>query len=292
MTKILITGTNSFLGKNFIRHSKYKDVDEISLLERKPEEINFYQYKIVIHLAAIVHQTNKISESSYYEINRDLCLRVAENAKKSGVKQFIFMSTVKVYGKNITNLYPLNEDSPCKPVDFYGKSKFEAELGLKKLENDNFVISIIRTPLVYGDGVKANMYSILKLVDKYSILPFGKVFNRRSFTFVENIVAYIDRIIEKKASGTFIAMDENPLSTTELINYISMFLGKKMHLFKVPDFLMKISYFVFPGIISRLYGSLEFDNRKTLEKLNFKPPYSSEEGIKRMVMAYRKSTSK
>lgn len=292
MVRVLITGSNSFIGRNYLSHSRYKEVEEISLMNNKPENINFSIFSTVIHLAAIVHQSKKIPESLYYEINRDLCLKVAENAKKSGVKHFIFLSTVKVYGNSSTSLEPLNEDSPCNPVDPYGKSKYEAEIGLKKLEDDKFTVSIIRTPLVYGDGVKANMYSIMKLVDKYSILPFGKVNNRRSFTFVENMVAFIDRIIEKKASGTFIAMDENPISTTELINGISTSLGKRIYLFKVPEILLKTFAYIFPGIVSRLYGSLEFNNHKTLEILEFKPPYKSEYGIKCMVEAYKLSARK
>jgi nucleoside-diphosphate-sugar epimerase len=292
MTKILITGANSFLGMNYIRLSKFKDVEEVSLLERNPDDVNFSSYTNIIHLAAIVHQSKKIPEKKYFQINRDLCLKVAGNAKKAGVENFIFLSTVKVYGKSSTNFEPLNEDSPCNPVDPYGESKYQAEIGLKKLEDDKFKVSIIRTPLVYGDGVKANMYNILKLVDRFSILPFGKVNNKRSFTFVDNIVAYIDRIIEKKAYGTFIAMDENPLSTTELIKGISTSLGKKIYLFKVPEFLLKTFGYIFPGIISRLYGSLEFNNHKTLERLNFKPPFTSEEGIMSMVEAYLKTKGK
>lgn len=90
MTKVLITGANSFVGTNFQFFSKYKDVEEISLFENKPEDINFGKYDVVLHLAAIVHQSKKIPESEYFNVNRDLCLRVAKNAKKAGIKQFVF----------------------------------------------------------------------------------------------------------------------------------------------------------------------------------------------------------
>jgi nucleoside-diphosphate-sugar epimerase len=289
MTKILIVGSQSFIGKNFLTYSKFRDVDEVSLIERRPEDIDFRGIDAVIHLAAIVHQFKKTPESEYYKINRDLCLKVAENAKKNGVKQFVFLSTFKVYGELIPPPVVLDENSPCQPIDAYGKSKYEAELGLKKLEDAGFVVSIVRTPLVYGVGVKANMRSLLNLVHKIPVLPFGKMTNNRCYTFVENLVAFIDRIIELNASGSFIAMDENPLSTTELVNYISKYFEKKVYLFKLPDVIIRFLAFFSPGTINSLYGSFESDNHKTLEKLNFRPPYSSQEGVKKMVLAFKRS---
>jgi len=231
MRKILITGANSFVGTNFIRFSLNNDIREISLFENNPDEIDFTSYNVVIHLVAIVHQSEQIQEAEYFRINRDLCLKVAERAKKGGVKQFIFLSTVKVYGEYNPVSGPWNEDSVCIPEDAYGKSKYEAEIALRKMEAKDFTVSIIRTPLVYGVGVKANMLSILRLVDRVSVLPLADVNNKRSFTSAENLVAFIDRIIERRASGIFIAMDEKPLSTTELVNLISKHLNRKVYLF-------------------------------------------------------------
>lgn len=287
MTKILITGANSFVGKNIIQYSEFRDVDEISLFDTKPEDINFTGIDIVIHLVAIVHQSRSIPEDEYFKINRDLCLQVAVYAKEAGVKQFIFLSTVKVYGEFIPNSGPWFEDSPCIPEDYYGKSKYEAELSLQKMGESDFIVSIIRTPLVYGVGVKANMLSILRLVDKFPILPLAKVNNKRSFTSAENLVAFIDRIIEKKASGVFIAMDEYPLSTTDLVKCIAKYLEKQIYLFKIPDLFVRFGAFLIPKIFDRLYGSFEMDNTRTLTKLDFRPPLSTEEGIRKMVEAYK-----
>jgi len=286
ISRILITGANSFVGTNFIRFSLNRNIDEISLLENRPEDLNFTKYDTIIHLVAIVHQSEQIQEDEYFKINRDLCLNVAQRAKEAGVKQFIFLSTVKVYGEYNPMSGPWNEDSVCKPDDSYGKSKYEAEIELRKMESPDFTISIIRTPLVYGVGVKANMLSILKLVDRFPFLPLGKVNNKRSFTSAENLVAFIDRIIEKRASGIFIAMDEKPLSTTELVRMISKYLNKKVWLFRMPGFLVNIGKSRIPKIFDRLYGSFEMDNSKTLKLLDFKPPLSSEEGIQRMVESY------
>ena len=216
-----------------------------------------------------------------------MCLRTARKAKKDGVNQFIFLSTVKVYGKYAEEEGPWNENSKCEPEDAYGKSKYAAELLLKELEDENFVVSIVRTPLVYGENVKANMRSIIKLVDKFPILPLAHVNNKRSFTSVENLVAYIDRIIEKKASGVFIAKDEDALSTTDLVKYISKYLEKKTLLFAIPNFLVKFFTFLYPKIFDRLYGSFEMENNQTLRQLDFAPPLSIEKGLEKMIKSYK-----
>ncbi len=286
MPKILITGSNSFVGRNYIYNSTNKFITEISLFNKKTEEIDFSCYDTVIHLVAIVHQSKRIPEAQYFKVNRDLCIRVAEQAKNAGVRQFIFLSTVKVYGQFKPGSGPWNEGSVCRPEDSYGKSKYEAEIALKKMETRDFTVSIIRTPLVYGVGVKANMLSILRLVDRFPILPLASINNKRSFTSAENLVAFIDRIIEIRASGVFIAMDQKPLSTTEIVNLISKYLNKKVYLFRMPDFIVKLGKRMMPSIFDRLYGSFEMDNTTTLKNLNFIPPLSTEEGIKKMVLSY------
>jgi nucleoside-diphosphate-sugar epimerase len=287
MTKILITGTNSFVGTNFIKYSKFKEIDEVSLLDKNPEDIKYEGYDVIIHLVAIVHQTIKIPEEQYFKVNRDLCVEVAKHAKRAGVKQFVFLSTVKVYGKFIKGFSYWNEKSLCFPDDSYGKSKYAAELALKELNDKDFTVSIVRTPLVYGEGVKANMLSILKLVKKSWLLPFKDIQNRRSFTSAENLIAFIDRIIEKRVSGIYIAMDKDAISTTDLVLMISETLGKKVILFKMPDFMVKAGVFLLPKFFDRLYGSFEMDNNETLKILDFEPPLSTREGIQRLTLAFK-----
>ncbi len=286
MTKILITGADSFVGTNFKRYSKYRNVKEISLIANKPEDINFSQFDVVLHLVAIVHQLKRIHEKEYYKINRNLSIEVADQAKKAGVKQFIFLSTVKVYGEFNPEYGPWNENSKCHPEDPYGKSKYEAEIELRKMDNNDFTVSIIRTPLVYGKDVRANMLSIMKLVDRMRILPFGNVSNKRSFTYTKNLIGFIDRIIEKRASGIFIAMDSEPLSTTDLTKLIAKHLNKKLILITIPQLLVNAGIKILPIVFDRLYGSFEMGNSQTLKRLDFVPQYSTEEGIKEMVSAY------
>lgn len=292
MPKVLITGANSFVGKNFIQHSIFPGSAEVSLMENQPEDIDFKSFDTVLHLAAIVHQSKQILKTEYFRVNRDLSIEVAKAAKENGVRQFVFLSTVKVYGEFNPDSGPWTENSECHPDDPYGKSKYEAEIELRKLEDENFIISVIRTPLVYGKEVKANMLSIMKLIDRFKILPFKKINNKRSFTYAKNLIDFIDRIIEKRASGIFIAMDSEPLSTTQLVEYIARYLNKKIILIKIPRAFIKLGEKLIPKIFDRLYGSFEMENSKTLQTLDFSPKYSSEEGIREMCLAYLENKNK
>lgn len=291
MNRILITGSNSFVGKNFLSNSKHSIIKEISLHDNNPEEINFNQYDTVLHVAAIVHQTNKIPESKYFEINTDLCLNVARNAKKQGVKQFVFLSSVKVYG----NKQPLNtiwnEFSECLPDDTYGKSKLMAEEGLQKLEDKNFCITIIRCSLIYGVKVKANMLNIVRLVHRFPVLPLAKINNQRSFLSIENLVPLIDTIIEKRASGIFLATDEKAISTTSLVQLIAKHLHKNIVLFPLPQPLVWLGKKFFSDIFDRLFNSYEFDNTYTRKTLNYSPKLTIDEGIKNMMKFYNNKTN-
>jgi nucleoside-diphosphate-sugar epimerase len=287
MTKILITGANSFVGSNFKRFSQYKDIEEISLYENGFEDVDFGKYDVVLHLAAIVHQSKKNSESEYFKVNKDLCLLVAEKARISGVKHFVFLSTLKVYGDFVKSHELRNENSQCFPDDAYGRSKYEAEIGLKRMENSDFIVSIIRPPLVYGEGVRANMLSLIKLIELSPLLPFGNIYNKRDFIYTENLVGFIDKIIEKRASGIFIVKDDGALSTTELIYHLSKSLHRKVTLFTVPSILIRIATHFFPSFFNKLFGSMEFDNSETIKLLNYRPPYSTEEGIKRWMNSFK-----
>lgn len=286
---ILITGENSFIGKNYFQFSSFKNVKEVSLISKRIDELELNGTDVIIHLVAIVHQTKSIPESEYFKVNHDLCVETAKKAKESGVKQFIFLSTIKVYGEFTEDISEWNEDSECFPIDSYGRSKLKAEFDLRKLEDDSFTVSIIRTPLVYGEGVRANMLSIIQLVNKFPLLPFNSVSNIRYFTYIENLVGYIDRIIEKRASGIFIAMDETPMSTTDLVKDIAINLNKRLILFKLPFFFLKIGLKVKPSIFERLYGSFILNNKKTLSVLDFKPKYTTHEGLRKMVESFKKN---
>jgi UDP-glucose 4-epimerase len=281
MKKILITGSNGFVGSYFI--SKYKnnyDLKTFSFLKDDISRLNYKDINIVFHLSALVHQMGGASAEEYEKINVIQTLQLAKKAKESGVKHFVFMSTVKVYGEETLNKY--SENFNCNPEDDYGESKLKAEKLLLELESDNFKVSVIRTPIVYGYGVKANIKNLINLINKISILPFENIENKRSMVYIGNLCHLVNEIIIQQQSGIFLASDDQSLSTSRFIQLIAKNLDKKIYLIKVPFFesLLKL---VKPSFHKRLYGSLEVDNKVTKDKLNLKNPYSVEDGIRLMI---------
>ena len=301
--KLLITGSNGFIGDYFInKYSSKYNIKTFSFLNDNFEDLDLSYIDTVIHLSALVHQMGGASKEEYEKVNVTQTLELAKKAKESGVKHFVFMSTVKVYGEETDTAY--REDSLCKPEDEYGKSKLKAEIELQKLEDSDFKVSIIRTPIVYGYGVKANIKNLINLVNKIPVLPFGGIENRRSMIYIGNLCHLIDTLIrfpvelrmtgvsELKMTGidelgttgssVFLATDDEPLSTTKLIQMIAFELDKKLYLVKIPFFENALKLLK-PSFHKRLYGSLEVNNELTRKKLNFKNKFSVEEGIKFMI---------
>jgi len=282
MKKLLLTGANGFLGSYFYKQYSIKyDIKTFSFVHNQFESLSLKNIDTVIHLGALVHQTQNINDEMYETINVTQTLELAQKAKEDGVQHFIFMSTVKVYGEG-SNV-PYNDVSPCVPLDAYGKSKLKAEQKLQSLGNETFHVSIIRTPIIYGYGVKANMQNLIKLVDKMSFLPFGGIDNKRSFVYIGNLCALIDAIICASKCGVFLAGDDEALSTSELISLIANAKQKKIYLLKVPFFKVLLKWFK-PSFYQRLFESLTVDIKQTNQILNFKNPYSIREGIKKMVV--------
>jgi len=290
MKNLLLTGSSGFVGNYFINNYSNKyNINTFSFLKNHFEELDLSSIDIIIHLSALVHQMGGASENEYEKVNVIQTLNLAKKAKNSGVKHFIFMSTVKVYGEETNIAY--SENSDCFPQDDYGKSKLKAEFELQKLEDENFKISIIRTPIVYGYGVKANIKNLIKLVEKIPILPFGKIKNRRSMVYIGNLCYVIDLISEKNLNGIFLASDNQSVSTTKLIELIAKELNKKVYLIRIPLF-ESLLRLLKPSFQKRLYESLEIDNKMTMKKLfgnsQVLLPYSIEEGVKFMIIGENK----
>ena len=287
MTKktLMITGASGFIGSNFIERYKDKyNIIPVDLLKIKPEEIDFRGVDTVLHLAALVHQMKGAPREKYFEVNTELTRRVAEEAKKQGVRHFVFYSTVKVYGYD-GDLYNhnliLNEESECKPMnDPYGESKWEAEKILRRLEDDNFKIGIIRPPMVYGKGVKGNMESLIKLVKMLPILPFNYDKNRRSLVNIENLMYLTALVIDKEASGVFLPLDEKNISLKEIVEGIEKAYNLKRINIPMIQPIFWLLTKMKPNIMVRLFGTLQFDNQQTKEKLGYIAKVKYVEGIR------------
>lgn len=279
--KILLTGATGFIGSYYLKYSRYKEaLVPFSFQNDDIAHFDFSTIDTIIHLAALVHQMDGADPQKYHEINVTKTLHLARKAKEHGVKHFIFMSTVKVYGEESDTIY--TETTPPHPQDDYGKSKLIAEQELLKLQNDHFKISIIRTPIVYGYGVKANIKNLITLVQNVPLIPLGGIHNQRSMVYIGNLSHLIDTVIEKKANGIFLASDDTPLGTTEFIYKIAKALGVKRYLVTVPLFsylLKKLK----PSFYQRLYGNLVVDNSRTKQQLHFSNTYTTDEGITLML---------
>ena len=195
--KLLLTGSSGFIGSYFCKaYGREYEIESFSFRTDDFDKLSLGNIEVVVHLSALVHQMGGASKEEYYRVNFSNTLSLAKKAKGSGVKQFIFMSTVKVYGEENERAY--GEDTPCHPQDDYGKSKLAAEEALLELEDDNFRVAIIRTPIVYGAGVKANILSLVNLIQKVPLLPLGDIKNRRSMVYIGNLCAIIHQIIMTK----------------------------------------------------------------------------------------------
>ena len=285
MKKLLVTGSNGFVGSYFI--NKYKDrynIQKFSFLNDDFTLLKLDGIDVVVHLSALVHKMGGASAEEYERANVTQTVALAKKAKSSGVKQFLFMSSVKVYGEESKTKYIQN--SECHPKDAYGKSKLRAEEELLKLQSEDFVLSIIRTPIVYGFGVKANIKSLVNLVKKMPVLPFGGIENRRSMVYVGNLCYVVDVLIEQQQKGVFLVSDDEVLSTTKLIELIAKELNKKIYLVKIP-FFEQLLQLLKPSFHKRLYKSLEVDSTQTKKRLfgdaQASLPFSVEEGIRLMI---------
>lgn len=279
--RLLLTGARGFIGSYFVKQYAQKyTMQSFSFLNDDIEDLHVNDIDVVVHLSALVHQMGGASAEEYERVNVTNTLKLAQKAKDGGVRHFVFMSTVKVYGEESQIAY--DELSTCLPQDEYGRSKLKAERELQKLESENFKVSIIRTPIVYGYGVKANIKNLIRLVDKTFILPLGGIENRRTMVYVGNLCALLDAIIQMQREGVFLAGDDTPISTTHLIEFIAMAKQKKIFLLHVRlvGILLK---WLKPSFYKRLFESLKVDNTQSKKRLGFVNPYTTQEGIRLML---------
>jgi len=252
---------------------------------------------VVIHLAARVHVMNDVSLDpleEYRNANTLATIHLAQEAAKAGVKRFIYLSSIKVNGEETTSGKSYSEDSKPAPIDPYGVSKWEAELGLEKVcTQTSMEFVIIRPPLVYGPGVKANFQKLMGLVTKGLPLPLGAVHNQRSMLALDNLVSFITEVTTNPlaANQRFLLSDGQDLSTTQLLKLLAKGMGKSIWLLPVPAFILRAAAQVLGATAAadRLLGSLQIDSSKARQLLQWQPPLSAEEGITIAAKAYLKN---
>ncbi|MCU6434602.1 SDR family oxidoreductase [Undibacterium sp. Jales W-56] len=241
----------------------------------------------VIHCAArvhVMHETTADPLALFRQVNVDATLKLARQAAAAGVRQFVFISSVKVNGESTIKGQPFTEDSAPHPEDAYGISKYEAEQVLLALGRaSGMAITIIRPPLVYGPGVKANFLNMLRWVKKGLPLPLASVDNRRSFVYLGNLVSLILTCLDhpKAAQEIFLASDGQDLSTAQLLQYCAVALDVPSRLFPFPPgWLMHAARLAGKqSVAERLCGSLQVDIGKAQGLLGWTPPWSVQQGL-------------
>jgi nucleoside-diphosphate-sugar epimerase len=305
MQRTLITGASGFLGKEICNtlhskgipfvaavranaYGKQIEVGDLTSTTRWTDALS--GCGVVIHLAARVHiMEDNVSGSleAYRAVNVDATLNLARQAVEQGVKRFIFVSSVKVNGESTTDK-PFSACDRPAPVDPYAQSKFEAECALRRLSRETGLeVVIVRPPLVYGPGVRANFLRLMQLVKLGLPLPFGNVHNRRSMVALDNL---IDLLIlctyhPHAAGKTFMVSDDDDLSLPDLIRLIARSMGKNPIMVPVPANLMMSCANLFGKSenASRLFGSLQVDISETKHCLGWEPVQSVESAVKKAV---------
>lgn len=268
MKRVLITGKDSYIGESFRKYvaEHYPsdiEVDSISVRGDEWRSYDFSRYDTVLHVAALVHKNEKdIALAEYLKVNRDLSIAVAEKAKSSGVNQFIFLSTIAVYG--IVSGLKIDINTELAPVTKYGISKLDAEHGLKELAGGRFNVAIVRPPMIYGRNCPGNYSRLSNLASKLSVYP--KVINKRSMIYIENLSEFLYQICVQKLGGIFLPQNQDYVETSELIKLIRQSHGKST-LF-IPGFSrLLLSLTKRNSAINKIYGSLMID--RSLNSVEF-----------------------
>jgi nucleoside-diphosphate-sugar epimerase len=312
---LLVTGANGFVGRSLcaelflqghavraavrsanIRIDDYEQAIVGSIDSRTDWSVALKGVTVVIHLAARVHvmkDTAIDALAEFRRVNVEGTLNLARQAVEAGVQRFIFISSIKVNGEGsiLGRLYT-PEDQPA-PVDPYGISKREAEDALRHLASKTGMeVVIIRPPLIYGPGVKANFQSMMHWLDKGIPLPLGAIHNRRSLVALDNLIDLIVTCIHHPAAANqiFIAGDGEDLFTTELLQRMAAALGKKAWLIPVPELILMWGARLIgkQAMAQRLCGSLQVDISKARDLLDWKPPLKVDEALRKTAQYYRK----
>ena len=303
--KILVTGSTGFIGRQLCRELQVRDI-EFRATSRSAENFTINDFvscdlendpdlssllsgcNAVIHLAGRAHVVKDDSSHLYQRANEFVTRRLAEAAKASGVRRFVFISSIKVNGESSPNNAPFTALDIPNPQDSYGRSKLAAENALKEVcQGSNMDFVIIRPTLVYGKGVKANFQTLIKLVNTGLPLPFASITNRRSMIGINNLIDLIilAAISKKSSNQTFLASDDFDISTPDLLRLISISLDRQNRIFKFPIWLLRLIAVVTGNKTSfeKLTGSLVVDITSTKHILSWTPQHDLQSELSKAV---------
>lgn len=280
MKRVLITGKGSYIGTHFKEYlekepEKYY-VEELDMIDGTWKDFDFSKFDVVYHVAGLAHSTPDESQRElYYKVNTDLTYEVAKKAKESGVKQFIFMSSIIVYGSGkIGEDRIITKDTPLTPDNFYGDSKKQAEIKIRPLEDDNFKTVILRPPMIYGPNSKGNYPLLAKFAKKTPIFPTLK--NKRSMLFLGNLLEFVKLMIDNEETGVFLPQNKEYVSSYKLVKEVARTQNHKIIFIGLFNPIIKL--FNKQTYVNKVFGNLTIDKSLSTYKEDYNK-YSFEESI-------------
>ena len=233
MKRVLITGRNSYIGTSLeswlTRETNKYAVTTLDVKDESWELHEFNSYDAVFHVAGIAHIKETVkNQQLYYKVNRDLTHKIAQKAKTAGVGQFVFLSSMSVYG---IEQGIISQMTPLSPKSAYAKSKKEAEDLITKLQDDSFAVTILRPPMVYGKGCRGNYQKLARLALKIPIFP--QVENQRSMIYIDHLSECVKQLMDNKSNGVFFPQNAEYVNTSEMVRLIAEARGKKIILIKL-----------------------------------------------------------
>lgn len=263
---VLITGAGSYIGESFRKYCEehYPDIkcDTIDMIDGGWKEKSFAGYDTVFHVAGIAHSdtghTPVEEQERYYKVNTDLAIETAKKAKADGVKQFVFMSSMIIYGGKEY----IDDKTIPEPKNFYGNSKWLADKGVRELADENFHVAVLRPPMIYGKGSKGNYPTLAKMAKRLPIFP--DVDNQRSMLYIENFCEFLCQLVKKGIGGVYFPQNEEYSNTSNMVKIIREYSGNSIKLTKVMNPAIKCfskRHGKVGDLINKAFGSMVYEHR-------------------------------
>ncbi|MGE6368785.1 NAD-dependent epimerase/dehydratase family protein [Planococcus kocurii] len=275
--KIVISGKQGYLANQLKKYIGNKNSHhEISLISLRDEEAkwNLHNTDVFIHTSALVHKKEaKFSIEDYYKVNTDLTIELAKEAKVNGIKQFVFISSMSVFG---TNEICINEKTKLEPTSHYGKSKLAAEEELKKIESPDFTITIVRPPMIYGLDCPGNYKSLSKYAKLTFVFPLTK--NKRSMIYIDNLCEFVFQAISNNDRGIYHPQDSEYINTSVMVKEIALANKHKLYLSMIAGKFLKV-FIGKSSIYKKIFGNLYYSKELSMYRNNEYQKFSFKEAI-------------
>lgn len=279
MKKVLITGANSYIGvsfENYVKqhYSSELDIETVDMIDGSWRTKNFSPYDIIYHVAGIAHadvgNVDEATKKKYYAVNTDLAIETAKKAKDEGVKQFVFMSSAIVYGDSAPygESKRITSATDPSPANFYGDSKWQADKGVRELADENFTVTVLRPPMIYGKGSKGNYPTLAKMAKKLPIFP--DVQNKRSMLYIENLCEFLAQVMIRGEGGIYWPQNAEYTRTSDMVRMIAEVSGHKIAVSKAWNWVVGLASKI-PGkpagLANKAFGNMSYD--QAMSKYDF-----------------------